>query len=141
MPSVSTSPGLSLAILTMKRKKGGSPEGPGIHQPRDLQGVILWLQGGLGDAPSQTLGQPLPGPPHEVHLAPVPPDGCVLVRLELAVVIGELVVEDGDRHPVEDDAEGDAEEGEEPAQVRLRVHVSVAHGGDAHLGTEGGLHR
>lgn len=139
MPFVSASPGLSLAILMMKRKKGGSLEGPGIHQPHDLQGVILWLWGGLWDAFSQTLGHLLSGPPHEVHLAPFPSDGCVLVSLELAVVIGEFVVEDGDWHPVEDDPESDAEEGKEPAQVGLRVHVSVAHSGDAHLRTEGGL--
>lgn len=47
--------------------------------------------------------------------------------LELGVVVGELVVEDGDGHAVEDDAEGDAGEGEDPAQVGLRQHVAVAH--------------
>lgn len=60
-------------------------------------------------------------------------DGGVLLRLELGVVVGELVVEDGDGHAVQDDAEGDAGEGEEAAQVGLGEHVAVAHRGNAHL--------
>lgn len=53
--------------------------------------------------------------------------------LELGVVVGELVVEDGDGHAVEDDAEGDAGEGEDAAQVGLGEDVAVAHGGNTHL--------
>lgn len=53
--------------------------------------------------------------------------------LELGVVVGELVVEDGDGHAVEDDAEGDAGEGEDAAQVGLREDVAVTHGGNTHL--------
>lgn len=63
-------------------------------------------------------------------------DGGVLVGLELAVIVGELVVEDGDGHAVEDDAEGDAGEGEDAAQVGLRQHVAVAHSGNTHLKEE-----
>lgn len=87
----------------------------------------LWI------ASSQTLSHLLPGSLHEVHVSPFPSYGGVLISLELAVVIGEFVVEDGNWHPIEDDPESDAEEGEKPAQVGLRVHVSIAHSGDAHL--------
>lgn len=73
------------------------------------------------------LSQLLCRPPGKLHLPTGPGDGGVLVGLELGVVVGELVVEDGDGHAVEDDAEGDAGEGEDPAQVGLRQHVAVAH--------------
>lgn len=69
----------------------------------------------------------------EAHFATLPEGGGVLVGLELGVVVGELVEEDGDGQAVEDDAEGDADEGKEAAQHSLRVHVSIAHGGYAHL--------
>lgn len=69
----------------------------------------------------------------KAHFAALPEGGGVLVGLELGVVVGELVEEDGDGQAVEDDAKGDADEGKEAAQHRLRVHVSVAHGGYAHL--------
>lgn len=57
----------------------------------------------------------------------------VLLLLQLGVVVGELVEEDGNGHAVEDDAEGDAAEGHAAAQVGDRHHVAVADGGDAHL--------
>lgn len=53
--------------------------------------------------------------------------------LELGVVVGELVVKDGDGHAVEDDAEGDAGEGKDAPQVGLREHVAVAHCRNTHL--------
>lgn len=79
------------------------------------------------------LGEPLRGPAGELHPAASFGDGGVLVGLELGVVVGELVVEDGDGHAVEDDAEGDAGEGEDAAQVGLGEDVAVAHGGNTHL--------
>lgn len=81
-----------------------------------------WLNGVLA-----ALSQLLCCPPGKLHLPTGPGDSGVLVGLELGVVVGELVVEDGDGHAVEDDAEGDAGEGEDPAQVGLRQHVAVAH--------------
>lgn len=68
-----------------------------------------------------------------MHLPAGLGDGGVLVGLELGVVVGELVIEDGDGHAVEDDAEGDAGEGEDAAQVGLREHVAVAHRANTHL--------
>lgn len=73
------------------------------------------------------------GPLGEAHFAALPEGGGVLVGLELGVIVRELVEEDGDRQAIEDDSEGDADEGKEAAQYRLRVHVSVTHGGYAHL--------
>ncbi|PWA16167.1 hypothetical protein CCH79_00020619 [Gambusia affinis] len=75
----------------------------------------------------------LGGPLDEADLPPRPADHGELVGLELGVVVGELVVEDGDGHPVQDDAERDAGEGEDAAQVGFREHVAVSHRGDAHL--------
>lgn len=69
----------------------------------------------------------------EVQLPAGPADGRVLVGLELGVVVGELVIEDGDGHAVEDDAKGDAGEGKDTSQVGLWEHVAVAHSGNAHL--------
>lgn len=69
----------------------------------------------------------------KADFATFPEGGGVLVGLELGVVVGELVEEDGDGQAVEDDTKGDADEGKEAAQNRLRVHVSVAHSGYAHL--------
>lgn len=57
----------------------------------------------------------------------------VLVGLELGVVVGELVVKDGDGHAIEDDAKGDAGEGEHTTQDGFREHVAIAHCGNAHL--------
>lgn len=68
-----------------------------------------------------------------MQLAAGPGDGRVLVGLELGVVVGELVVEDGDGHAVEDDTKGDAGEGKDAAQVGLWEHVAVAHRGNTHL--------
>lgn len=79
------------------------------------------------------LGELLGSPPGELHFATSLGDGGVLVGFELGVVVGELVVEDGDGHAVEDDTEGDAGEGKDAAQVGLREDVSVAHGGNTHL--------
>lgn len=53
--------------------------------------------------------------------------------LELGVVVWELIVEDGDGHAVQDDAEGDAGEGEDATQVGLWEHVAVTHRGNTHL--------
>lgn len=58
---------------------------------------------------------------------------AVLLFLQLGVVVGKLVEQDGDGHPVEDDTKGDAAEGHTAAQVGDGNHVAVAHGGDAHL--------
>lgn len=82
--------------------------------------------------------QPLGRPAGEVQLASGLGHGRVLVGLELGVVVGELVVEHGDGHAVQDDAEGDAGEGEDAAQVGLREHVAVAHSGNTHLEDERG---
>lgn len=79
------------------------------------------------------LCDPLGCSPGEVHLTAGLGDSSVLMGLELGVVVGELVVEDGDRHAVEDDAEGDADAGEYPAQVGLWEHVAVANSGNTHL--------
>lgn len=73
------------------------------------------------------------GPLGKAHFAALPEGGGVLVGLELGVVVGELVEEDGDGQAVEDDAEGDAYEGKEAAEHRLRVHISITHSGYAHL--------
>ncbi len=56
--------------------------------------------------------------------------------LELGVIIGELVVEDGDGHAVQDNAKGDAGEGKDTAQIGLREHVTVADCGNTHLMNE-----
>lgn len=61
---------------------------------------------------------------------------AVLLFLQLGVVVGKLVEENGDGHAVEDDTEGDAAEGHAAAQVGDGNHVAVAHGGDAHLREE-----
>ena len=58
---------------------------------------------------------------------------AALLCLQLGVVVRELVEEDGDGHAVQNDSKGNADEGEEPAQVSLGVHVAVAHGRDACL--------
>lgn len=58
---------------------------------------------------------------------------AVLLFLQLGVVIGKLVEQNGDGHAVEDDTKGDAAEGHTAAQVGDGDHVAVAHGGDAHL--------
>lgn len=97
-------------------------------RPAALQAGCLRLSGVL-----VALGQPLGGPLGEVHLPAGLGDGGVLVGLELGVVVGELIVEDGDGHPVEDDAEGDAGEGEDAAQAGLGDDVAVAHCGNTHL--------
>lgn len=99
--------------------------------------LILSPWGGLWVASHQTLGHLLSGSAHEVHFSPFPAYGCVLISLELAVEIGEFVVEDGNWHSVEDNPKSNAEEGKKPAQVGLWVHVSVAHRGDAHLYQKG----
>lgn len=82
------------------------------------------------------LGELLCRPPGEVQLPAGPADGAVLVGLELGVVVRELVVEDGDGHAVEDDAEGDAGEGEDAAQVGLWKYVAVTHRGNTCLDNE-----
>lgn len=64
---------------------------------------------------------------------------AVLLFLQLGVVVGKLVEENGDGHAVEDDPEGDAAEGHAAAQVGDGNHVAVAHGGDAHLREEAGI--
>lgn len=114
-----------------KRKEASKITGPISHVAYGTLILLLW--GGLWVAFSQALSHLFLGSLHEVHLSPFPSHGSVLISLELAVVIGEFVVEDGDRHPVEDNPKSNAEEGKEPAQVGLWVHVSVAHCGDAHL--------
>lgn len=58
---------------------------------------------------------------------------AVLLFLQLGVVVGKLVEQNGDGHAVEDDTKGDAAEGHTAAQVGDGDHVAVAHGGDAHL--------
>lgn len=58
---------------------------------------------------------------------------AVLLLLQLGVVVGELVEENGDGHAVEDDAKGDAAERHTAAQVGDRHDVAVADSGDAHL--------
>lgn len=63
--------------------------------------ILPWV--GLWVASSQALSYLLSGSLHELHIPPFPSYGGVLISLELAVVIGELVVEDGNGHPVEDD--------------------------------------
>lgn len=83
------------------------------------------------------LGKPLCCPPGKVHLPARLGDGGVLVSLELCVIVGELVVENGDGHAVKDDAKGDAGEGKDSAQVGLRQHVAVANCGNTHLKDEG----
>lgn len=95
--------------------------------------LILLSWGGLWVASNQTLSYLLSGSLHEVHLSPLPTYSGIFISLQLAVVIRKLVVEDGNGHPVENDPKSNAEEGKKPAQVGLWVHVSVAHGGDAHL--------
>lgn len=80
------------------------------------------------------LRQPLCCPPYKPDLpARFFSGGSVLVGLELGVVVRELVVQDGDGHAVEDDAEGDAGQSQDAAQVGLREHVTVADRGNAHL--------
>lgn len=100
--------------------------------------LILLPWSGLWVAFSQALSHLFSGSLHEVHLSPFPSYGSVLISFELAVIIGEFIVENGDWHPVEDNPKSNAQEGKKPAQVGLWVHVSVAHSGDAHLyGKEG----
>lgn len=88
-------------------------------------------------ASSQTLRHLLSGSLQELYLSPFPSHGSILVSFELAVVVRELVVEDGNWHPVEDNSKSNAEEGKKPAQDGLWVHVSVAHSGEAHLYRKG----
>lgn len=90
-----------------------------------------------GCTPSSQHSELLRRPLGEVQLPAGLCDGGVLVGLELAVVVRELVVEDGDGHAVEDDAEGDAAEGEDTAEVGLWNHVAVAHSGNTRLEDEG----
>lgn len=61
---------------------------------------------------------------------------AIFLFLQLGVVVGKLVEENGDGHAVEDDPKGDAAEGHAAAQVGDGNHVAVAHGGDAHLGDQ-----
>lgn len=115
--------------------------------PLKLQVPLTFLQGwGAGWGSRRladgvaALGQPLRRPPNKVELPACLSDAGDLERLELSVVDGEVVVEDGDGHPVEDDAKGDAGQGQDAPQLGFREHVPVADGGDAHLGgvEEGG---
>lgn len=76
-----------------------------------------------------------------MHLPAGLGDGGVFMGLELGVIVGELVVEDGDGHAVEDDAKGDAGEGKDATQVGLGEHVAVAHGGNTHLEDGGDVGR
>lgn len=85
---------------------------------------------------SEEVAELADGPPGKADLPSFLQRGRVLVGLELGVIVWELVEEDGDGQTVEDDPEGDADEGEDPAQRRLRVDVSVADGGDADLQQE-----
>lgn len=132
---------LSGAILMIKKgrwKEALKVTGSTSHMAYGTLILLPW--GGLWVAFSQALSHLFSGSLHEVHLPPFPSYGSVLISLELAVVIRELVVENGDWHPVEDNPKSDAEEGKKPAQVGLWVHVSVAHSGDAHLyGKEGSV--
>lgn len=97
-------------------------------------GILIFLPWGrLQVASSQTLCHLLFGSLHELHLSSFPSYGSVLISLELAVVIGEFVVENGNWHPIEDNPKSDAEEGKKPAQMGLWIHVSIAHSGDAYL--------
>lgn len=57
----------------------------------------------------------------------------ILLLLQLGIVVGKFVEENGDGHAVEDDAKGDAAKCHAAAQVGDRHDVTVADGGDAHL--------
>lgn len=65
----------------------------------------------------------------------------VLLLLQLSIVVGELVEENGDGHAVEDDAEGDAAERHTAAQVGNGHDVPIADSGDAHLQDDKDLSR
>lgn len=91
----------------------------------------MWKSESAGGA--KVLAQFGHRPFGKAHFPPFPQGGGILVGLEFGVVVGELVEEDGDGQTVQDDAEGDADEGEEATQHRLRVDVSIAHCGDADL--------
>lgn len=67
------------------------------------------------------------------HLPTFLQAGCVLVGFKFGVIVRELVEEDGNGQAVEDNAKRDTNEGEDTTQHGLRVHVSIAHSGDAHL--------
>lgn len=88
--------------------------------------VVLWAATLQELPPSSSLQVELPG---ELERD----GGLVLVGLQLGVIVRELVVEDGDGHPVEDDTKRDAREGHHPAQHCVRHCVSVAHCGEADL--------
>lgn len=90
--------------------------------------ILVWSVGG-----ANILTQFGHSPLGKAHFAALSEGGGVLVGLELGVVVGELVEEDGDGQAVEDDSKGDANEGKEAAQHCLRVHVSITHGGYAYL--------
>lgn len=75
----------------------------------------------------------LHGPACKPHLPSFLAEGGVLVGLEFGVIVWELVEEDGDGQAVKDDSKRDADEGKHSTQHGLRVHVPVAHSGDAHL--------
>lgn len=91
-----------------------------------------WLSNGLA-----ALGQPLRCPTEEMDLPACFAEAGVLVGLELGVVVGELVIQDGDGHAVEDDSKGDTSYSQDAAQVGFREHVPVANGGNAHLKERG----
>lgn len=96
----------------------------------DLVVGVLLLQ--LGFAAGVALAFQAPPDLEGAHSVGI----AVLLFLQLGVVVGKLVEENGDGHAVEDDTEGDAAEGHAAAQVGDGNHVAVAHGGDAHLREE-----
>lgn len=58
-----------------------------------------------------------------------------LLSFQFSIIIRELVEEDGDGHPIQDDPERDATECHHTAAKGDRDHVPVTHCGDAYLHT------
>ncbi len=58
------------------------------------------------------------------------------MRLQFAVVIGELIEEDGDWKAIQDDPKGNAAKGKYPPQKSLRIYVTIAYSRDANLERE-----
>lgn len=73
------------------------------------------------------------GSPCEVDLPSFFLESCVLVGLQLAVIVWEFIVEDGDGHAIQDYSKSNAQESKQATKVSFWTHISISHCRDADL--------
>lgn len=92
---------------------------------------LLWQR--VGSTFSTALRYFPHGSPCEIHLPSFLLESCVLVGLQLAVIVWEFVVEDGDGHAIQDYPKSNAEESKQAPKVSFWTHISITHCRDADL--------